>query len=154
MDSSDISRGSDDEAGTGVEDSRAASEDGLPTNGNGGCTLPESDLVGVLEGDEGAGVELGTVQPSERNLAVVETVGESGNLVRCDGLADQPLLRESLNRSQDALCGKGGFGCAHDTVKLGIFGDFLGFEVSNAKGVFVQSQTGDLDVVSDNGPID
>ena len=102
-----ISGGSDNEGGAGVEDGGAALEpEVLVTNGHGEITLPEAVLVDVLEGNEGVRVELGLVKTSKRDLAIIETIGNSGNLVGRDGFADQPLLRKSLNRRRDTLVGK------------------------------------------------
>ena len=155
MEGPGFSRRSEDEGGTSVENGGAVSEDAIAINGNTDRTLPETFLVDVLESDKGAGVELGPIKTSERNLAIVETVGNSRNLVRRDGLVDQPLLRESLNGGRDTLVGNGRLGCAQEAVELSrVVGEFLGFDMSNTKGVVTQSQAGDLDVVSDDGPVD
>ena len=101
-----ISR-SKDEGGTGVEDGATALESEIRAiNGNGEFGLPETVLVDVLEGDEGFGVELGLVKTSKCNLSIIETVGNSGNLVRRDGLFDQSMLRKRLDGGRDTLVGK------------------------------------------------
>jgi len=111
MDGGGVSGGSDNEGGASVEDGSAALEsEVLSINRRGETTLPETVRVDVLEADESLGVELGLVETSERNLAVVETVGNSGDLVRRDGLVDQLLLRKGFNRSRDTLIGEGGLG--------------------------------------------
>jgi len=92
-----VSVGSDDEGGASVEDGGAAIQsEALSVDGHGETALPETVPIDVLEGDKGASVVLGLVKTSKRNLTVVETVGKSGNLVRRDGLADQPFLGENL----------------------------------------------------------
>jgi len=107
MDGLGVRARSDNEGGTGVKDGSAALEsEVLATNGRREITLPKTVLVDVLEGDEGVRVELGLVKASERDLAVIETVGDSGNLVGRDGLTDQPLLREGLHGGRDTLVGK------------------------------------------------
>jgi len=84
-----VSGGSDEEGGSGVEDGGAALEsEALATDGYGESTLPETVPVDVREGDEGGGVELGLVKTSESDLAVVETVGDAGDLVGSDSCAD------------------------------------------------------------------
>lgn len=112
VNSLDVGGGSDDESGAGVEDGSAALEsDVLTANGHSGeVALPETVRVDVRDGNEGLGVELGLVKTSERNLAVVATVGNSGDLVRRDGCADQPILCERLDGGQDTLVGKARLG--------------------------------------------
>ena len=155
MDSCGVSGGSDNEGGTSVEDGSAALEsEVLAINRRGERALPETLLVDILEGDEGLGVELGLVETSERNLAVVATVGDSGELVRRDGLFDQPLLRKGLNRSRDTLFGKGGLGQTHQTIEFGgVAGEVHRFHKSNPKDMFIQSQTSDVDIISDDIPL-
>ena len=105
-----ISR-SKDEGGTSVEDSATALESEIRIiNGNGEVGLPETVLVDVIEGNEGLGVELGLVKTSECNLSIIETVGNSRNLVRRDGLFDQSMLRKRLDGGRDTLVGKGRLG--------------------------------------------
>ena len=109
MDGLDVFFGSINEGGTSVKDGGAALEsEVLATYGHGERSSPVAVLVGVLEGDEGLRVEFGTVETSERNLAIVESVGNSGKLVRRDGLADQPLLGKRFDGGRDTLVGNGG----------------------------------------------
>ena len=152
MDGRSVCGGSDNEGGASVEDSGATLEsEVIAINRCGERTLPETIRVDVLEGDEGLGVEFGLVETSERDLAVVETVGNSGDLVRCDGLFDQLLLRKRFNRGRDALLGKGGLGQAHQTIEFGrVAGEVDRFHKSNAKDMFIQSQTSDVDIISDD----
>ena len=103
--------GSDDEGGASVEDGGAAIQsEALSVDGHGETTFPEAVLIDILEGNKGASVVLGLVKTSERNFTIVETVGKPGNLVRRDGLADQPFLGKNLNRSREALVGDSGLG--------------------------------------------
>ena len=111
MDGFGVRLGSNNEGGTGVEDGGAALKPKiLVINGRGEGALPEAVRVNVLEGDEGVGVELGLVKTSERNLPIIETIRNSGNLVRRDGLLDQSLLRKRLDRGRNVLVGKGRLG--------------------------------------------
>ena len=111
VDGLDVSVGGINEGGAGVKDGGAVLEsEVLATYGHGERSFPVAVLVDVLEGNEGLRVEFGTVETSERNLAIVEPVGNSGKLVRRDGLADQPLLRKRLDRGRDTLFGNGRFG--------------------------------------------
>jgi len=154
VDGGGVSGGSDNEGGAGVEDGGAAVESEVfAINGRGETTLPETFLVDVLEGDEGLCVELGLVEASERDLAIFETTGKSGDLVRRDSLADQLLLCKRLDGGWDTLVGKGGLGQAHQTIELGsIAGEIHRLHKSNAKDMFIQSQTSDVDVISDDIP--
>ena len=109
MDSFGVFSGNDKEGGAGVENTGSALESGILTiNRDFECTLPEALLIDVREGNERVGVELCLVKTSKRDLAIIKTIGNSGNLVRSDSLADQSVLRERLDRGQDALVGKGG----------------------------------------------
>ena len=156
MDRFGISGGSNNEGGASVEDGSAAFEsEVLAINGRGEIALPEAVLVDVLEGGKSVGIELGGVKTSESNLAIIGTVGNSGKLVRRDGLVDQSLLRERLDGGQDTLVGKGGLGQTHQTIELGgIAGEILRFHKSNAKDVFIQSQASDIDIITDDVPRD
>jgi len=124
MDCLGVSVRSDNEGGAGVEDGGAAVQsEALSIDGHGETTLPETVLVDVIEGDKGASVVLGLVKTSERDLAIVETVGKSGNLVRRDGLADQPFLGKNLNRGREALVGNTGPGCSQEAVCGSVVGE-------------------------------
>ena len=95
----DVSGGSNNKDSAGVKDGGAALEsETLATYGHGERSFPEAFFIDVLDGDEGFRVEFGTVETSKGDLAIIEAVGNSGNLVRRDSLADQPLLRESFDR--------------------------------------------------------
>ena len=95
----DVSGGSNNKDGASVKDGGAALEsETLTTYGHGERSFPETFFIDVLDGDEGLRVEFGTVETSERDLAIIEAVGNSRNLVRRDSLANQPLLRKSFDR--------------------------------------------------------
>ena len=152
VDGSSVGSRGDNESGTGVEDGGAALESEICTiNRCGEITLPETVRVDVLEGNEGLGVDLGLVDTTERDLAIVETVGNSGDLVRRDGIGDQPILSERLDGGRDGLVREGGLGEAHQTIELGgVTGEIHRFHKSNAKDVFIQSQTSDVDIIRDD----
>ena len=137
----DVIVGSDDHGGAGVEGGSAVLEpDVLAANGNIKGTLPVTPIVDALEYDEGAGVELGLIEASERDLTIVETVGKSRNLVGRDGFADQSFLHETLNGCQSTLLRQGRLPCAQYTVERGrVVGEYLSFEVSDTKLVLIQS---------------
>ena len=131
--------GSDDRGGAGVKDGSAVLEpDVLAANGNIDRTLPETPLVDALEGDEGVGVELGLVEASECDLAIVQTVGKSRNLVGRDGFADQSILHEALDEGRSTLLRQGRPRCAQDTVEV-VVGEYRSFDVSDTKLVLIQS---------------
>ena len=111
MDCLRVSGGKDHKGGASVKDSGASLEAEIVTvNGRGDRALPEAVLVDVWEGGEGVRVEFGLVKAPECNFTIVVTVGNSAKLVRCDGLANQPVLRKRFDGSQDTLFGKGGLG--------------------------------------------
>jgi len=107
----DVSFRGDNEGGSSVKEGEAElPSEVLSIDGHGESAPPETVRVGVLEGDKSAGIVLGLIKTSERDLSIVETVGKSGNLVRRDGLADQPFLGKNLNRVRETLGGEGGLG--------------------------------------------
>lgn len=100
--------GSKDEGGAGVEDGRAGNESKILTiDSDGECGLPETLRVDVIDGDEAVGIEFGLVKSSECDFAIVKTIGDTRDLVRCDGLTDQSLLRERFDGGQDTLVREG-----------------------------------------------
>lgn len=108
MKSFSVGLGSDDEGGSGIEDRGAACKSKVGTvNGEGDVALPEALLVHVVEGGEGRGVELGGVETAEGDFTVVLAVGETGDLVGGDGVLDEAVLSQRLDRCEGLLFREG-----------------------------------------------
>ena len=106
-----VALGNDHQGCASVEDGGASLESEILTLDR-SCewSLPETLLVDVVDGDKSIGIEFGLVKTSKRDFAIIETVGNTRDLVRRNSLADQSLFRQSFDRSKNALVGKGRLG--------------------------------------------
>lgn len=107
MDCGSISGRGNDEGGAGVEDGSAALKpEVLTVDGEGHGALPETFRVDVVERDQRGRVEFRVIKATEGDLAIVQVVLETGNLVRGDGIGDQAGCSKGLDGGQRLLLGE------------------------------------------------
>ena len=63
-------------------------------------------LVDVVKGGKGVGIELGSIKTAKGDFTVVLLIGETGDLVRGDGVSDKAGLCEGLDWGESLLLRK------------------------------------------------
>lgn len=93
VDSSSVTGGCNDEGSAGVENGGTTLKtEVLAVGRNAHGAFPETFSVHVRERDKRVSVKFAVIKTTKCDLSIVQVVGKTRNLVRCNGIADEPIL--------------------------------------------------------------